>query len=196
MSTNLAGTSKFGIDPENVFGFWDWVGGRYSVWSAVGGLPLSLVFGYEAFEEFLVGGRKIDDHVANTKDIRANIPIMLGLIGFYNTFSSEITTRAILPYCQALSKFPNHIQQLDMESNGKSVSLDNQFLPHSCSPIVFGEPGTNGQHGFYQLIHQGRSIACEFIGFAKSQSEIKLEGEKHSNHEELMSNFFAQVSFS
>ena len=189
--TNLTDTNKFGVDDNNVFGFWDWVGGRYSSWSAVGGLPLSLIFGYETFSEFLRGGNSIDNHLISTKKVRENLPIMLGLIGFYNTFIAQIATRAILPYSQALCKFPNHIQQVDMESNGKSVSLNNSKLEYLCGPIVFGEPGTNGQHSFYQLIHQGRIIACEFIGYAKSQCEVK--NELVSNHDELMSNFFAQV---
>jgi glucose-6-phosphate isomerase len=193
VSTNLPETSKFGVDDNNVFGFWDWVGGRYSSWAAVGGVPLSLVFGYEAFSDFLKGGYSIDNHVINTKNIRDNIPVMLGLIGFYNTYIANIGTRAILPYCQALNKFANHIQQVDMESNGKSVSLNNKKLDYLCGPVVFGEPGTNGQHSFYQLIHQGRVIACEFIGYAKSQCEIKHEAV--SNQDELMSNFFAQVIF-
>lgn len=193
VSTNIPETDKFGIDKENVFGFWDWVGGRYSVWSAVGGLPLSLVFGYEVFEKFLQGGKSIDDSIVNMKSVKENIPIMLGLLGFYNTFIENKTTRAILPYSQALYKFPSHVQQLDMESNGKKVSVsNNNFLKYECGPIVFGEAGTNGQHSFYQLIHQGRNISCEFIGHAKAQFDIKYQSELVSNHEELMSNFFAQ----
>ena len=144
-----------------MFVFWDWVGGRYSVWSAVGALPLSLAFGFEVFQEFLSGGRSIDETISNCKstpDIKENIPIMMGLTGFWNTFICGKPTRVILPYSQALCKFPNHVQQLDMESNGKSVSITtNKFLDYQCGPVVFGEPGTNGQHSFYQLIHQGRS---------------------------------------
>lgn len=193
VSTNIPETDKFGIDKENVFGFWDWVGGRYSVWSAVGALPLGLVFGSDIFEEFLRGGKSIDDTIVNCKSIKENIPLMMGLIGFWNTFISRKTTRVILPYSQALCKFPNHIQQLDMESNGKSVSVTtNKFLNYECGPVVFGEPGTNGQHSFYQLIHQGRNLSCEFIGHSKPQQDVKYENELVSNHEELMSNFFAQ----
>jgi glucose-6-phosphate isomerase len=193
VSTNIPETDKFGIDKENVFGFWDWVGGRYSVWSAVGALPLSLVFGYDVFEKFLQGGKSIDDSIVNMKSVKENIPIMLGLLGFYNTFIENKTTRAILPYSQALYKFPSHVQQLDMESNGKKVSVStNNFLNYECGPIVFGEAGTNGQHSFYQLIHQGRNISCEFIGHAKTQFDVKYQSELVSNHEELMSNFFAQ----
>jgi len=196
VSTNIAETDRFGIDKENVFGFWDWVGGRYSVWSAVGALPLSLAFGFEVFQEFLSGGRSIDETIVNCKStngIKENIPIMMGLIGFWNTFICGKSTRVILPYSQALCKFPNHVQQLDMESNGKSVSItSNKFVDYQCGPVVFGEPGTNGQHSFYQLIHQGRSLSCEFIGHAKPQFDLKYNNEIVSNHDELMSNFFAQ----
>ena len=164
VSTNIPATEKFGINKENVFGFWDWVGGRYSVWSAVGALPLSLYFSYEVFEQFLKGGKKIDDTIATVTDVTKNIPIMLGLLGFYNTYISGVNTRAILPYSQALCKFANHIQQLDMESNGKKVNkFTNQFVNYDCGPIVFGEPGTNGQHSFYQLIHQGRKLCCRIV---------------------------------
>jgi glucose-6-phosphate isomerase len=196
VSTNIPATNKFGIESDNVFGFWDWVGGRYSVWSAVGAVPLSLYFGFEVFEEFLAGGRAIDETISKWKpddDKMPPVPVILGLLGFYNTFIWNKTTRAILPYSQALNKFPSHVQQLDMESNGKSVSITtNEFLDYETSPIVFGEPGTNGQHSFYQLIHQGRNVSCEFITHAKPQKDLKYEGEIVSNHEELLSNFFAQ----
>ena len=195
VSTNKEATARFGIDNKNVFGFWDWVGGRYSVWSAVGGIPLSLMFGYDIFDSFLKGGESIDKHLFKNLDNPKNsIPVMLGLIGYYNVRKLEISSRAILPYFQALNKFAAHIQQLDMESNGKQVNKNNEFISEKdfTGPIVFGEPGTNGQHSFYQLIHQGRNVACEFIGFANSQNELMLNGEKVSNHEELMSNFFAQ----
>ena len=195
VSSNIPKTEAFGIDKENVFGFWDWVGGRYSVWSAVGALPLSICFSYETFEEFLNGGKAIDDSIRNCNDdnVINNIPIMLGLIGFYNTFIRNINTRAVLPYSQALSKFPSHIQQLDMESNGKKVSkFTNEFLEYECGPVVFGEAGTNGQHSFYQLIHQGRELTCEFIAHCIPQFDCHYEGEKVSSHVELMSNFFAQ----
>jgi len=196
VSTNIAETDKFGIDSKNVFGFWDWVGGRYSVWSAVGALPLSLMFGYENFVKFLEGGRSIDEMVKNNlskENLKNNLPVLLGLLGVWNTLICGKTTRAILPYSQALCKFPSHIQQLDMESNGKKVSIvTNDFVEYDCGPIVFGEPGTNGQHSFYQLIHQGRDISCEFIGHAKPQFDVKNKGENVSSHEELMCNFFAQ----
>ena len=196
VSTNIPETNKFGIDSNNVFGFWDWVGGRYSVWSAVGALPLSLMFGFESFQQFLAGGRSMDEMVKNNldrNDLKNNLPVLLGLLGVWNTLVCGKTTRAILPYSQALCKFANHVQQLDMESNGKTVSIEtNDFLNYECGPIVFGEPGTNGQHSFYQLIHQGRSISCEFIAHAKPQFDTKYSGEVVSNHQELMSNFFAQ----
>jgi len=196
ISTNIRETDKFGIDSKNVFGFWDWVGGRYSIWSAVGGLPLSIMFGFENFEKFLEGGRSIDEMVKNNlskENLMNNIPVLLGLLGIWNTLICGKTTRAILPYSQALCKFPSHIQQLDMESNGKKVSIvTNDFVDYDCGPIVFGEPGTNGQHSFYQLIHQGRDISCEFIAHAKPQFDVKYSGEVVSSHQELMSNFFAQ----
>jgi glucose-6-phosphate isomerase len=193
VSTNLPETDKFGINKENVFGFWDWVGGRYSVWSAVGALPISLVFGFDVFSEFLRGGKYIDETILKCTSVKENVPILLGLIGFWNTFICGKSTRAILPYSQALVKFPSHIQQLDMESNGKMVSVTtNKFHDYESGPIVFGEAGTNGQHSFYQLIHQGRNIECEFIGHAKPQQDLKFQNELVSNHEELMCNFFAQ----
>lgn len=144
VSTNLADTKKFGINDERVFGFWDWVGGRYSVCSAVGVLPLSLHYGFSNVENFLSGARSVDDHFRNTKDFSKNVPALLGLIGFYNNYICGFNSRAILPYCQALLKFPAHIQQLDMESNGKSVSRDGVRLNDQVGPIIFGEPGTNG----------------------------------------------------
>ncbi len=196
VSTNTSETGKFGIDSNSVFGFWDWVGGRYSVWSAVGALPLSLLFGFENFEKFLEGGRTIDNLVKNNLDkenIRKNIPVLIGLLGVWNTLICGKSTRAILPYSQALSKFANHVQQLDMESNGKKVSIStNDFVNYDCGPVIFGEPGTNGQHSFYQLIHQGRDVSCEFIAHAKPQYDLKYEGEGVSSHQELMCNFFAQ----
>jgi glucose-6-phosphate isomerase len=193
VSTNLPETKKFGVKDERVFGFWDWVGGRYSVCSAVGVLPLSLHYGFENVQSFLNGVKSVDEHFRNTKDFSKNVPALLGLIGFYNNYICGHASRAILPYCQALLKFPAHIQQLDMESNGKGVSRDGIRLPSGveAGPIIFGEPGTNGQHSFYQLMHQGRPIPAEFIGFTHSQTPVTLPGEPVSSHEELMSNFFA-----
>ncbi|EGR28767.1 hypothetical protein IMG5_169030 [Ichthyophthirius multifiliis] len=191
-STNLTDTFKFGIGSDKVFGFWDWVGGRYSVWSAIGMLPLSFVFGFDYMESFLKGAHNIDENFSQVKNVKGNLSLLLGMVGFYNTTIKDFNSRAILPYCQALCKFVPHVQQLDMESNGKRVNLKGENLDYQTTVVNFGEPGTNGQHSFYQLLHQGRTIPCEFIGFCKSQNPIQLQGESVSNHEELMSNFFSQ----
>ncbi|KAI3953590.1 hypothetical protein MKW92_017878 [Papaver armeniacum] len=191
VSTNLALVEQFGIDPNNAFAFWDWVGGRYSVCSAVGVLPLSLQYGFPLVEKFLKGASSIDKHF-NSAPFEKNIPVLLGLLSVWNVSFLGYPARAILPYCQALEKFAPHIQQVSMESNGKGVSIDGVPLPFEAGEIDFGEPGTNGQHSFYQLIHQGRVIPCDFIGVVKSQQPVYLKGEVVSNHDELMSNFFAQ----
>ncbi|KAJ6689674.1 hypothetical protein OIU85_006030, partial [Salix viminalis] len=170
ISTNLTLVEKFGIDPNNAFAFWDWVGGRYSVCSAVGVLPLSLQYGFTV----------------------KNLPVLLGILSVWNVSFFGYPASAILPYSQALEKFAPHIQQVSMESNGKGVSIDGKPLPFETGEIDFGEPGTNGQHSFYQLIHQGRVVPCDFIGIVKSQQPVYLEGEVVNNHDELMSNFFAQ----
>ncbi|KAL5780472.1 hypothetical protein ACOSQ2_011209 [Xanthoceras sorbifolium] len=191
VSTNLTLVEKFGIDPNNAFAFWDWVGGRYSVCSAVGVLPLSLQYGFSVVEKFLKGASSIDQHFY-TAPFEKNIPVLLGLLSIWNVSFLGYPARAILPYSQALEKFAPHIQQVSMESNGKGVSIDGVPLPFEAGEIDFGEPGTNGQHSFYQLIHQGRVIPCDFIGVVKSQQPVYLKGEVVSNHDELMSNFFAQ----
>lgn len=191
VSTNLKLVKEFGIDPQNAFAFWDWVGGRYSVCSAVGALPLSLQYGFPIVGKFLEGARSIDNHF-HTTPFEKNIPVLLGLLSVWNVSFLGYPARAILPYTQALEKFAPHIQQLSMESNGKGVSIDGVPLNFEAGEIDFGEPGTNGQHSFYQLIHQGRVIPCDFIGIIKSQQPIYLQGEVVSNHDELMSNFFAQ----
>jgi len=191
VSTNLKDVAAFGIDPANAFGFWDWVGGRYSVCSAVGLLPLALQYGWKPVEEFLAGAHAIDQHVLKTP-LERNLPAILGLMGVWNSTFQGHATRALLPYCQALLKLAPHIQQVDMESNGKRVALDGTVLPFATGEIDFGEPGTNGQHSFYQLIHQGRVVPCDFIGFTDSQQPLQDKGEPVSNHDELMSNFFAQ----
>ncbi|CAM8939213.1 unnamed protein product [Rhodiola kirilowii] len=190
VSTNLVLVEKFGIDPNNAFGFWDWVGGRYSVCSAVGVLPLSLQYGFSIVEKFLKGAASIDNHFYSTP-LEKNIPVLLGLLSVWNVTFLGYPARAILPYSQALEKFAPHIQQVSMESNGKGVSIDGIPLPYESGEIDFGEPGTNGQHSFYQLIHQGRVIPCDFIGIVKSQQPVYLKDEVVSNHDELMSNFFA-----
>lgn len=196
VSTNHAATDAYGIARENVFGFWDWVGGRFSVSSAVGLLPLSLHYGFEVMDAFLKGLASVD--AALTGSLEAPLeqsPVaMMGLIGFYNTYIAGIESRAVLPYSQALLRFPAHIQQLDMESNGKTCAKNGTRLADGVhtGPIILGEPGTNGQHSFYQLMHQGRPIAAEFIGFTEAQTPMDDASEAVSNHDELMSNFFAQ----
>jgi len=190
-STALDKTKAFGIDEKNVFGFWDWVGGRFSVWSAVGMMPLCLQYGFDIAEKFLEGGRMMDKHFKEASPDK-NLPMLMGLISVWNASCINYEGCAVLPYCQALVRFVAHIQQLDMESNGKRVTMSGQEVPVPTGAIYFGEPGTNGQHSFYQLMHQGRPIPAEFIGFAKSQNPVHLEGEPVSGHDELMSNFFAQ----
>ncbi|PNW85188.1 hypothetical protein CHLRE_03g175400v5 [Chlamydomonas reinhardtii] len=192
VSTNLKLVKEFGIDPENAFGFWDWVGGRYSVCSAVGMLPLSLQYGFDLMQEFLAGANNIDEHFKN-QPYQDNLPVLMGLTSLWNVSFLGHGAKAILPYCQALSKLAPHIQQVDMESNGKGVDINGVRLPFETGEIDFGEPGTNGQHSFYQLIHQGRVVPCEFIGIVRSQQSVYLKGEVVSNHDELMCNFFAQA---
>nr|ABH11442.1 cytosolic glucose-6-phosphate isomerase [Chondrus crispus] len=191
VSTNLKGVEAFGINPENAFGFWDWVGGRYSVSSAVGVVPLALQYGFDVVSNFLAGAHDMDEHF-KTAPAEQNLPVIMGLIGVWNSTFLGYSTRALLPYQQALLKLAPHIQQVDMESNGKRVRLDGSELNMEAGPINFGEPGTNGQHSFYQLIHQGRLVPCDFVAVIKSQVPVSLPGEPVSNHDELMSNFFAQ----
>ncbi|HWP07053.1 MAG TPA: glucose-6-phosphate isomerase [Polyangiaceae bacterium] len=185
VSTNGAEVARFGIDTANMFGFWDWVGGRYSVDSAIG-LSLMLAIGGEGFREFLAGFRDLDEHFRSAP-FEQNLPVILGLLGlFYNNFFGA-ETHAVLPYDQYLARFPAYLQQLDMESNGKRVDLAGRVVDYQTGPVIWGEPGTNGQHAFYQLIHQGtKLIPCDFIGFLKSENPIG----KH--HDLLMANLFAQ----
>lgn len=152
-SANVAGAQAFGIKEENVFGFWDWVGGRYSVCSAIGVLPLSLQYGAAVVRRFLDGAAAMDTHFT-TSSLEQNLPVLMGLTSVWNSTFLGFSSRALLPYSQALLRFPAHIQQVDMESNGKRVSLDGSVIPFAAGEINFGEPGTNGQHSFYQLIHQ------------------------------------------
>lgn len=190
ISTNLKLTEEFGIDDSRVFGFWDWVGGRYSVSSAVGVLPLSIHFGFDIVQEFLNGCHSMDRHFFESK-LEGNLPVLMALCSFYNSAVLGFDTVAILPYSQDLNKFAPYVQQLVMESNGKSVRANGDPLPIGASEIYFGEPGTNGQHSFYQLLHQGRTVPSEFIGFTKSDNKDNLvNGTTH--HQELMANFFAQ----
>ncbi|EKX72905.1 glucose-6-phosphate isomerase, putative [Theileria equi strain WA] len=190
ISTNLKLTKEFGIEDSRVFGFWDWVGGRYSVSSAVGVLPLSIYFGFDIVEGFLKGCHSMDKHFLES-ELEENLPVLMALCSFYNSAILGFNTVAILPYSQDLSKFAPYIQQLIMESNGKSVRSNGDPLPLGASEIYFGEPGTNGQHSFYQLFHQGRTVPSEFIGFVKSDNKDNaVNGTTH--HQELMANFFAQ----
>lgn len=185
LSTNEAEVSKFGIDRKNMFEFWDWVGGRYSLWSAIG-LSIAVYIGMDQFEELLTGGHLMDEHF-RTAPFPKNLPVTLGLLGiWYNNFFGA-QTLAILPYDQYLHRFSAYFQQGDMESNGKSVTRDNQPCTYSTGPVIWGEPGTNGQHAFYQLIHQGtKLIPCDFLAPIETQNPI---GEHHLI---LLSNFFAQ----
>jgi glucose-6-phosphate isomerase len=186
VSTNAEKVAEFGIDTANMFEFWDWVGGRYSYDSAIG-LSLMIAIGADQFHEMLAGFHAIDEHF-RTAPFERNLPVLLGMIGlWYNDFFGA-ETQAILPYSQYLSRFPAYLQQLDMESNGKSVTLDGDPVTCMTGPIVWGQPGTNGQHAYYQLIHQGtRLIPCDFIGFVNADTEV----DDHQNL--LMANFFAQT---
>ncbi|CAD8066766.1 unnamed protein product [Paramecium sonneborni] len=199
VSTNLAETGKFGINEQRVFGFWDWVGGRYSVTSAIGVLPLSLQFGYDYIAQVLHGANSIDQHLINEKQVNKNLPVLLGLLGWYRASIQKYQALALIPYAQCLLRFPAHVQQVHMESNGKTALVypdkHEQYLKSAC-PFIFGEPGTNSQHSFFQLIHQGSQvIPCEFIGYAKSQAETGATNPAavRDQHDELMSNYFAQV---
>ena len=186
LSTNAAEVAKFGIDLDNMFGFWDWVGGRYSLPSAIG-LSLMLFIGPRNFTRFLKGYWKMDQHF-RTARFERNLPVILALLGilYANAYGAE--SYAVLPYDQYLSRFPAYLQQMDMESNGKSVDRDGKRVTHATGPIEWGEPGTNGQHSFYQLIHQGTHlIPCDFIGFCKTHNPIG------DHHDKLMANFFAQT---
>jgi len=183
---------EFGIDTENYFfRFWDWVGGRYSVCSAAGALPISLLYGFNLFEKFLKGAQSIDRHFATTP-FRKNIPMIMGMLGVWNHSFLNYKTRTTLPYAEALLKLPSHIQQLDMESNGKIMTKYGIEANYNVGEIDFGEPGTNGQHSFFQLLHMGQTVPCDFIGFCQSQHDLCLDGESFSSHDELMANFFAQ----
>jgi glucose-6-phosphate isomerase len=185
VSTNAQGVKKFGINPENQFLFWDWVGGRYSLWSTVG-LSVSLHLGYENFEKLLKGAHEMDEHF-RTSELSKNIPVIMALLGvWYNNFF-KADSHAVLPYNQYLHRFPAYLQQSDMESSGKSVDRNGKSVTYQTGPIIWGEPGTNGQHAFYQLIHQGtKLIPCDFIGVIEPKNKM-------SDHQDkLFSNFIAQ----
>ena len=185
VSTNAERVAEFGIDTANMFEFWDWVGGRYSVGSAIG-LSLMIAIGPEHFREFLAGMRIVDEHFVG-EPLESNAPAILGLIGVWNGNVLGDASKAVLPYAQELARFPAYLQQLDMESNGKSVALDGTRVGHDTGPIVWGEPGTNGQHAFYQLLHQGtRIVPVDFIGFAKPHHPFQ------EHHDLLVANLIAQ----
>ncbi|SNR93613.1 glucose-6-phosphate isomerase [Belliella buryatensis] len=186
LSTNAKAVAEFGIDTANMFAFWDWVGGRYSLWSAIG-LPIACVIGFEKFEDLLAGAHSMDQHFLNAK-YEENIPVLLALIGVWNTNFLGATSEAILPYDQYMHRFAAYFQQGNMESNGKYVNREGEKVTYATGPIIWGEPGTNGQHAFYQLIHQGTHlIPCDFIAPAKSHNPIG------DHHNKLLSNFFAQT---
>ncbi len=186
ISTNAKEVAKFGIDTANMFGFWDWVGGRYSMDSAIG-LSTMIAIGPKGFREMLAGFHAMDVHF-RTAPLEKNLPVLLGLLTVWYTEFFDAQTVAILPYEQYLKRFPAYLQQLTMESNGKHVTLDGTKVNYETGPIYWGEPGTNGQHSFYQLIHQGtRLIPCDFIGFAKALNPLGR------HHDILMANVFAQA---
>lgn len=186
ISTNAKEVKKFGIDTENMFKFWDWVGGRYSLWSAIG-LSITLYLGMDRFEELLSGAHQVDQHF-RTAPFKQNIPVIMGLLGiWYNNFFGA-QSHAILPYDQYLVHFPSYFQQGDMESNGKSVTRQGEWIDYSTGPVIWGQPGTNGQHAFYQLIHQGtKLIPCDFLAAAQSQNPLG------DHHKMLLSNYLAQT---
>jgi glucose-6-phosphate isomerase len=186
VSTNAAEVTKFGIDTANMFGFWDWVGGRYSLWSAIG-LPIALYVGSENFEELLTGAHDMDNHF-RTAPLERNLPVILAVLGvWYNDFF-DAQSQAILPYDQYLHRFAAYFQQGDMESNGKSVRRGGEHVNYQTGPVIWGEPGTNGQHAFYQLIHQGtKLIPCDFLAPVRTHNPIG------QHHPILLSNFLAQT---
>jgi glucose-6-phosphate isomerase len=186
LSTNQAAVEAFGIDPQNMFGFWDWVGGRYSLWSAIG-LSIALTIGYDAFEDLLKGAEAADLHLRQTP-LQQNIPVIMAMLGIWYTNFFGAASEVILPYDQYLHRFAAYMQQGNMESNGKSTDRGGQPVSYATGPVIWGEPGTNGQHAFYQHIHQGTQlIPADFIAAAISHNPIG------DHHHKLMSNFFAQT---
>jgi glucose-6-phosphate isomerase len=185
VSTNEREVRQFGIDPANMFVFWDWVGGRYSLWSSIG-LPISIAAGFGRFEQLLEGAHQIDEHF-RTAPIEDNLPITLGLLGLWYADFLGAETQAVLPYDQYLQRLPAYLQQLDMESNGKRVDREGRIVDVPSGPVVWGEPGTNGQHAFYQLIHQGtRLIPCDFLVAAQAHHDLP------GHHDTLVANCLAQ----
>ncbi len=187
LSTNAKAVAGFGIDTANMFEFWDWVGGRYSLWSAIG-LPIATIIGMDAFEELLAGAHEMDEHF-RTAPLAENLPVILAMLGIWYASFFDAETHAILPYDQYLHRFAAYFQQGDMESNGKSVDRANQRITdYTTGPVIWGEPGTNGQHAFYQLLHQGtRLVPCDFIAPVESHNPIG------NHHPILLANFFAQT---
>ncbi len=186
VSTNAEGVAEFGIDTANMFGFWDWVGGRYSLPSAIG-LSVMIAIGPAGFRELLSGYRIVDEHLATTP-LERNVPVLLALLGVWYRNVLGAQSHAVLPYSQALSRFPAYLQQLDMESNGKRVDLAGDAVDYDTGPIVWGEPGTNGQHAFFQLLHQGTALVpCDLIGFIEPAHDLG------DQHDQLMANCFAQA---
>lgn len=190
LSTNAKAVQEFGIDTDNMFAFWDWVGGRYSLWSAIG-LSIALYVGMDNFEALLTGAHEMDNHF-KTAPLEQNIPVIMALIGiWYNNFF-HVDTNAILPYDQGMARFPAYLQQADMESNGKFICRDGKRIQYKTGPVIWGEAGTNGQHAFYQLIHQGTQIVpCDFLMPVHSHYSIGKHGYAH--HKILLANFFAQT---
>ena len=185
LSTNEKAVRAFGIDTANMFEFWDWVGGRYSLWSAIG-MPIAIAIGMDGFDQLAAGGRAMDDHFRSAP-LEANLPVILALIGVWNANFLGASTYAVLPYDQYLHRLPAYLQQADMESNGKYVTRAGERVEWTTGPVLFGEPGTNGQHSFYQLVHQStQMVPCDFIAPAVSQNPIG------NHHALLLSNFFAQ----
>jgi glucose-6-phosphate isomerase len=185
LSTNLAACDAFGIRADRIFGFWDWVGGRYSVWSAIG-LPVAIAVGFDNFDEFLAGAYDMDQHFLKTR-LEKNLPVIVGLLGVWYRNAWDFTTHAVLPYDQRLSRFAAYLQQQDMESNGKSVNLEGKSLDYESGPVIWGEPGTNGQHAFYQLIHQGTAvIPADFLIAANPHEDMA------PHHQKLVANVLAQ----
>ncbi len=186
LSTNAHACEAFGIDPANIFTFWDWVGGRYSLWSAIG-LSIALQVGFDNFEKLLRGAHAMDEHFRSSP-LHQNMPVLLALIGVWNRNFMGATSHAVLPYDQHLHRLPAYLQQADMESNGKRVMADGEDVTVKTGPVIFGEPGTNGQHAFYQLLHQGTDlISSDFITAAISQTELG------DHHQKLLANFLAQT---
>lgn len=194
VSTNVQKVKEFGIDVENgMVGFWEWVGGRYSVWSAVG-LSLAMSIGSEGFEQFLSGARAVDEHFKSTP-LEENIPVLMALLSCWYVNYFKAQSHAVLPYEQALSRFPAYLQQLEMESNGKSCQLNGQPVSHLTCPVIWGEPGTNGQHAFYQMLHQGTMfVPCDFLVGRRPQLDSIGDSESiaKQHHQMLLSNFLAQ----